>query len=578
MTNEVWIIEAPGKKRYLEETLKLLGRDAFVVFTKGHLYRFPLREKGKKSSPIIDKNFNDFGREPLDSNILHRIREVVKLCPNVMVATDADQEGDVIAWDVASLIRDIAPNPSRIPLKGMDSDSVLEALSAKGPVKRSAAVPGRTRRIIDILIGSAYSNTGIRVGRIGTALLGMVASEQPTTNFMRLSAPSSDGRSPWIAQCPIKSPITESIAKEIVGLSLPVLDPVETLDRTFKPQHMGEIMIEAAETLGLSPSETAKAMQASYEAGKLSYPRSSSKGISRAAAVKMKSILAKAGKRANPDLLDTKTEKDVHDSPHPLGAVNLSLDPTKMSAEEGVRLLIARGIARAGMKHKYQRAKGEIVEKFLLSKGIPIKAAKYVGSLEWTRDLGSTIPGKKRWQKSEVYKRRSDAVLLETALKHNLGKPSTWGTHVEAFLKLGLVNSDLALTERGKEWLSRSPVELLDPEFSARIEEACDYVDQDIFKVRGKTPWQASAERIVKSLPPAITDRIIGAISGIPAKPEPDYREMVDNLPSTLTPDEMELLAERTGPDAIMATSNVQPFLPEFPYDEGTIPDYEISH
>src|SRR3546814_13584359 len=87
----------------------------------------------------------------------------------------SDLEGDVIAWDVAELIRDIHPDPVRVRLRGMDAESIREAIVNPSPVRREDAIPGRTRAIIDRLVGATFSANGVAVGRVGTALLGRVA-------------------------------------------------------------------------------------------------------------------------------------------------------------------------------------------------------------------------------------------------------------------------------------------------------------------------------------------------------------------------------------------------------------------
>ncbi|AQT06433.1 toprim domain-containing protein [Acetobacter persici] len=568
MSNEIWIIEAPGKRRYLEQSLKSMGRDAFVICTGGHLFRYPQREKGKPAPVVIDKNFNDFGRVPLDIKVLARIRQAVRLCPTVIVATDADSEGDVIAWDVAELIKDLTTDIVRVPLKGMDVGSIKEAILTQKPVDQADAVPGRTRRIIDWLIGSAFSDRGVPVGRIGTAVLGMIDAERPTTLTIRLAAPASDGGSPWIAQAPVKGDISEEAARKIITLDLPALSPFATLEKTFKPSHMGNIMIEAAETLGLTPSQTAQAMQASYEAARLSYPRSSSNGMSRAAALKMKSAMAKAGRRADITLLTTKKQSDTHDSPYPIGDINLALDPTKMSTEEGTRALIARSIARASMRHKYQKAKGELVEKYLLGKGIPAPAARAIGSLEWSRDLGNTIPGQKRWVHSEIYQRRADVVLLEVALNYDLGKPSTWGAHIESFLSKGLAGDDLSLTTKGLDWIKRSPEGLLRPHLSAQIEKACETVTPDLFKKPGRTPWQTSVAKILRDLPLDMADKMRATVAKHPVQASEDFRGEADKVQTLTSKEDTAALTRRTKGVAPITSSGMPSSLPDYPSEK----------
>ena len=63
---------------------------------------------------------------------------------------------------------------------------------------------------------------------------------------------------------------------------------------------------------------------------------------------------------------------------------------------------------------------------------------------------------------------------LESAVEMGLGKPSTWAKHIDGLFERGLVDDNLNLTQKGREWADHAPEELLDPRISAAIEKACD--------------------------------------------------------------------------------------------------------
>ncbi len=134
----LFVIEASGKARAFQATLRELGEDAVVQFTLGHLFELP----AKFDKIGVDSAFRDFERKPLKLDICEKIRAQAMLADDVVVATDADVEGDVIAWDVADLVRDFHPAPKRMRLKGMDRESVRQALADLGPVLKQDAVPG----------------------------------------------------------------------------------------------------------------------------------------------------------------------------------------------------------------------------------------------------------------------------------------------------------------------------------------------------------------------------------------------------------------------------------------------------
>ena len=521
---ELWVIEAPGKAQALEAILQRLGLEARVQATKGHIMTMP-----ERLTPMgIDCALHEFLREPRDIDVVRRIRDLAREANRVVVATDADGEGDVIAWDVATLTADLVAEPVRVRLRGMDDDSVREAILAGTAVLKRDAIAGRTRGIVDRLIGGAFSGNGVAVGRVGTALLGLVASGAASSHKLYLSAPARDGGRPWLAECDIKAPLTRDIGRQLVDLALPVLDMESSHPFTAAPGHMGDIMIRASEKLEISPTETAKAMQRTYESGRLSYPRAGSRGMSRSAARKMRKILENANSRFDDSAVAEKSENEVHDAPHPLGAVNLSLDPRKMGSDEGVRAMIARDLVRTGMRHVREMAFGEPIRTFLIGKGFPSDVAACIAGLEWRREQGPRYPDQASWGVSQIVHRRPDAVLLEAAMHANLGRPSTWANHIDGFLARGLVDDDFNLTRKGQEWVAASPQGLMNPLISAAIEKACERVDERLFSDPSREPWEVSAQRILAALPPELTQTLGRITDAEKPRPRRDFRAMAE--------------------------------------------------
>jgi len=513
----LFVIEAPGKARQLEQILSAIGVDARVQATRGHLYEMP-----ERLTPLgIDSAFREFKRNLRDPILGHRIREEAKAADRVIIATDADAEGDVIAWDVTELISDIHSDPLRVRLRGMDEDSVRESIDEAKPVSKRDAIPGRTRAIIDRMIGATFSHDGIAVGRVGTALLGLVASSSPSVRRLRLVAPSKDGGRPWIAECDVKEPITEKIAMRLAATPLPALDfNGGKVDLVTPPGHMGDIMVRAGDRLDMSPKEAERSLQRLYEAGRMSYPRSGSRGISKGVLNKVAKALKQAGYKFDETIVQGKNDDDVHDAPYPIGRIEVQRDPLKQGHEEGLRTMIGRDLIKSGQKHFTQAAATNTIGPHLIAKGFPAAVAEYVANLHWRREEGPRYPGQETWPDSEVITRRSDTVLLEAAVKAGLGRPSTWASHIESFMKRGLVDDELRLTAKGKEWIAGSPPALLDPRVSAAIENACERIMPGMMDNPAREPWELLAERIVQALPEEIRLPLVASIADEPPRPK----------------------------------------------------------
>lgn len=510
MTAPLWVIEAPGKIADIKRIVSSLGYEITVFATKGHFMEMPetLSDLG------IDNRLHDYKRQPKDKERITVLRTMAQEAGSVFIATDADSEGDVIAWDVHEALSGLDILISRVRLKGMDVDSVREAIENRDVVCKEDAIPGRTRAILDRMIGSVFSKEGVAVGRVSTALLGLIQAEKPSVKRLTLTALDKNGGAPWVAYTDIKEPLTIAIADALLDITFPAMTMNYENPHVYPPNHMGDIMVRAADSLDLSPQETAQSMQRLYETSRLSYPRSGSRGLSRTAAGKIKSLFSRNhGNFQIRDVVD-KTQADTHDAPYPIGTVNTHDNPVRLGADEGVRTLIARDLVKTGQKHKEQTPVLTGMKTFLLNQGFSESVATFVSGLHWHRNHGPAYPGKERWPEAGVTTRRPDGVLLEAALNAGLGRPSTWGKHIGTFLEKGLVDDNLELTQKGHEWIRKSPPELLNPALSAAIERVCEN-NKNIRVKEGidKEPWEVLAGKIISSLPASLKEPLIQSVS-----------------------------------------------------------------
>ena len=212
------VIEAPGKVAQLVRMIRAIGLDAQLWASGGHF-----RQHAETLWPLgVIADGSEPGRVFDESRFASLRRAAVGR--RVLVATDADQEGDVIARDVRDAIQDIAHGVERVRLHTLDLEGVRAAFARSTPIAPLASRAGDARRIVDRLIGHCFSRPGLPVGRVFTALLQSLQDNEPVIGHVTLTRAAGDGGSPFIARVPV-TPSTRALWEERAHEALPVALP-----------------------------------------------------------------------------------------------------------------------------------------------------------------------------------------------------------------------------------------------------------------------------------------------------------------------------------------------------------------
>ncbi len=203
MATNLVIIEAPGKTKSLGSLLWQAGiRDNEVLATVGHLGTNP---DGFK--PLaIDKGYREtaYRLKPQKEALAAKIGRAASAAVTVYLATDDDQEGDVIARDVLRFCIDDGDKGKvkRVRLKALAPSEIREVFRRAEPFDELSAARGDARRIMDRLIGS-LSSEAAAVGRVQGSLLLQLAQQSPVTGVATYLLPATDDRGDFIARVPL---------------------------------------------------------------------------------------------------------------------------------------------------------------------------------------------------------------------------------------------------------------------------------------------------------------------------------------------------------------------------------------
>lgn len=504
---DLWIIEAPGKKELIARTLRQMRVTADVFATGGYLMEFGRGGIG------ISKSLDDVGRVPINRETIIKLVEAASQADNVVIATDADQAGDVIALDVFNFIKaKVKKSPIRVRPTGLDFDAITIALKNAGPIDPKMAAPGRARAIIDRILGYTWTSSSGSTGRTQASTLSTIKKlPQGFANVYTITVPCSDGGAPFYLQTTPDHQISQFWLERLLGADVrPVGIGDSQLCRMQAP-HFGDILLNASDA-GInhgtprSIAEIGDMCQQLYISGLMSYPRSNVRGYSPYA---IKKIQKHADFYGHDVIQDEKAIRSAdqntgHDAPYPLVRPAINNSPG-LTTPNGLLSVIHQGAIRGSKLWPAETPNRHDLIDALIGAGIDSEIALAVSKRRWVRWHGAPPPGLENPRKSKMFTRSLDAAMLDVMLQRGIGRPGSWPELPGQIIEKGLVelkNGTLQLTTLGEKALATTPKFLQDPDFSMRVEELCETTAPG----DGTAPWRDAVIAVMKSIP--IDDQI----------------------------------------------------------------------
>lgn len=463
------VIEAPGKLRAMRTALAKLGVRAEVTATLGHVY---VNSRSLRPVAIERDGAGDLletGRRVAKPNVLAQVVAGIGRCARLVIATDDDQEGHVIAQDLLGVARKVRPDLPVVRMRttGLDLASVRDAWATLGAAGPEDAMPGTARRLADRLIGAAYTDfgLGVVVGRVQSAVLGLCWAGEVRRREAKITLPAADGGAPFhlTVDLPAKMSPEDVLAASTQWPPVAVADVVDT--PRVAPMNGGDALLALESDLGLTIDAAADLLQDLYEAGKLSYPRSASRGMSAGSAAQVERLAAIKGLLAFKR--DAMPQHRLDDGPHEAIRV-LSTDvnlikPPRMrgTMQEAAEAVLARRMIEAGVPGRREIGNAQALPAWARS-GLLVRDS--YPRLPWSRPA-ATSP-------LQIRERSPEAALVAAMMKAGVGRPSTWAGHASGLVKRGLVDAQLQLTPAGQASLDAAPPALREVPTSLAFEDA----------------------------------------------------------------------------------------------------------
>ena len=488
---DLFVIEAPGKIARLTALLASLSPDAKVIATSGHIRAFPDDPKVLGITPDGEtpgRNYKPGTREKLLSAFS------APDIGRIVIATDDDDEGDVIAWDVANLAEASQLPVLRMRLGAITIESVRAALRELRPVTPQDAASGMTRVMLDRALGIGLSAPTHGVGRVLTPMLELAARGEFERHPVDLVCPSERQGMPFVGRLWLSETEKERLSKALRDKDPPTFpdDP-----EPARPPLLGtgELMLRIAEETWRDVPLVERMLQALYEEGRISYCRAYGAPIPRSAVA----VLARsAGWPSLPkEEEQAPSGRRTHPAPHLLEPIPLGVDPARLSGDQATLVSLGRAQAEATLQDWRSPRKGPL-EEWLARMGVIRQGDGTRVSM--LRPVGRLLPWlRKRVPGMHPVDMPVSARILRGLLAFGLGRPSTYASHVDGLLDRGLVDWRGGVTEKAMRWLNAAPDTLRDPALSQRLEELCRV------PVAGEEastePWRLRFAEVMRQVP-----------------------------------------------------------------------------
>ena len=357
------IVESPSKTKTIAKYID----NASVIASVGHFKDLPKKEMG------IDIE-NDFAMKiqtmPDRKKFITQLKAEVKLADRILIATDPDREGEAIAADIAS---EIKQDIERVEFTEITKTAVQSAIKNSRDINYDLVDAQRARRAIDRIVGFTFSpvlwktlrsikNTGLSAGRVQSVALRLLVDREKDRNkfikntfysievdlkeeshseTFKAKLVSYDGQT--IAKgddfgkfaSGLKNDklllIDREKAKEIKAdtegnnWEISGIESKPTSSSAAPPFTTSTLQQDASRRFGYSPKKTMMVAQKLYEQGFITYMRTDSTNLSKEAlAASKKFILDRFGKDFLPDSSNVYKSKvanaqEAHEAIRPAG-------------------------------------------------------------------------------------------------------------------------------------------------------------------------------------------------------------------------------------------------------------------
>ncbi len=283
------VVESPAKAKTINN---YLGKDYYVIASYGHIRDLP----NKQGAVAPDQSFqmmwelNDRGKKQLKA-----IKEQLKSCDEILLATDPDREGEAISWHIVQELSKLKSMKNmtmrRVVFNEITKSAITKAIETPRDIDQNLVSSYLARRALDYLMGFTLSPVlwrklpGSRsAGRVQSVALRLISNREGEIEIFKPQEYWSFLGS-FFSQSSIESKLIEYRAKKLDKLDIKneaeANEILSTLNgKDFKVSDMqtkrvsrhpyapfitSTLQQDASRKLGFSASKTMQMAQQLYE-------------------------------------------------------------------------------------------------------------------------------------------------------------------------------------------------------------------------------------------------------------------------------------------------------------------------
>jgi DNA topoisomerase I len=380
MSKSLVIVESPAKVKNIQS---YLGSNYIVKASVGHVRDLPVRGLGVdldtyKPTYVISK-----GKEA----VVKGLKSAMRLCDNVIIATDSDREGEAIGWHLLALLK--PQNHSRAIFNEITKKAVTHAVNNPGLMDMKMVAAQETRRVIDRLVGyqitplltrAAASPTPLSAGRVQSVALRIICeNDLSITEFnpephYKVFANFGEGEIKWKAEWQFKELLSPELTKDDKAIwrnkekAQELVNSVnndngfiinsikKTESKSSAPCAFTTSLLQqaASNSLGFSTSETMQVAQKLFEEGLITYHRTDNKNLAAESIDEARQWISKwQASKGLPDLVPVKPNtwknkddaQEAHEAIRPTSFDNLGSEIKDEKQQKLYKLIWRRAIA-----------------------------------------------------------------------------------------------------------------------------------------------------------------------------------------------------------------------------------------